>query len=449
METTQPTVSESAGDAEPSVDSDRPTDRPKDRPKGARAGGSGGDGASRGTVAYIAHYFPALSQTFVYREIRALEALGWDVEYFSIRRPEDTASGDAAGMSERTFYLFPFSKLKLVGRLCVLFCAHPIRFLKLLFSVALARGESWKARRHGLSHFLGGMYLVPEVKRCGARHFHAHFGKNPATLAMVVSEYLQIPFSMTIHATDLFVSGLLLRQKLARCKFVASISEYNLKLLSELADDPKVTEKIHVLHCGIDLDKFPVRETPPEETTPLVIAVGRLVEKKGYPVLLDAVKLLKDRGLEFRVRVIGGGPDREALEQQCDNLGIGDYLSLDGAMPQEELLPILKQADVFVLPCVRAGDGDQDGIPVSLMEAMAYGIVCVSSRLSGIPELIEDGENGLLTEERDVEGLAEALGTLLEDRELRLRMGQAARTRVEESFSLTGLAKELDRLFRR
>ena len=403
---------------------------------------------TRGTIAYIAHYFPALSQTFVYREIRALEALGWDIRYFSIRRPDDRASEDAGDMAERTFYLLPYRKSLLIARLARLFLRRPWRFLRTLALVTLARGESWKARLHGLTHFAGGMYLVPELQRAGVRHFHAHFGKNPATLALVAAEYLGIPFSMTIHATDLFVSGLLLARKLEHCKFVASISEYNRELLLELSADPDIARKIHVLHCGIDLERFPERAETPCNETPLIVSVGRLVEKKGFPYLLEAARILKTRGVAFEVRIIGGGPDREELERKRRELGVEDRVRLEGAMAQERLLPVLARADVFVLPCVRAHDGDQDGIPVSLMEAMAYGIPCVSTTVSGVPELIEHGTEGLLAPERDAAALADALERLVLDRDLRLSAGKAARRKVEGEFSLRALAEGLDRLYR-
>jgi glycosyltransferase involved in cell wall biosynthesis len=314
----------------------------------------------------------------------------------------------------------------------------------------LEPGESARSRLHALTHFVGGICLVPEVRRSGARHFHAHFAKNPATIALVVSEYLGIPFSMTVHATDLFVTGTLLGLKLRRAKFVASISEYNRKLLEKLAETPADREKVKILHCGIDLERFPPRGSPPPGSAraPLVVAVGRLVEKKGYPYLLEAARILKGRGVEFELRLIGGGPDEAALRRQLAELDVGDRVRLDGAMPQEALLPILSRADVFVLPCVRAADGDQDGIPVSLMEAMAYEIACVSTTVSGVPELITSGTEGLLVPEKDPGALAAALERLLRDRDLRRELGRAGRRKVEREFSLAGLARALDALYR-
>jgi glycosyltransferase involved in cell wall biosynthesis len=400
----------------------------------------------KGTIAYISHFFPALTQTFVYREIQALEDLGWEVKPFSIRRPTKGISEEAAALAARTTYLLPIRPLLFLRRQARLFLAHPLRYLRILAHFISRPGETLRSRVHALTHFFGGMHLVPEVERAGARHFHAHFGRNPATLALAASEYLGIPFSMTIHARDLFVEPSLLRAKLEKARFVASISEYNRAILLRLA--PGAKERIHVLHCGIDLERFsPAPRARDAGRPPVFFAVGRLVPKKGYLYLVEAARILKDRGVPFEARVIGGGPDQDLLARRIAELGVGDRVKLEGPMPQERLLPLLRDADAFVLPCVLAPDGDQDGIPVSLMEAMAYAIPCVSTRISGIPELIEDGKDGLLVAEKDPEALANALEALARDPSLRERLGAAGRRKVEASFNLAGLARDLDRLY--
>ena len=180
---------------------------------------------------------------------------------------------------------------------------------------------------------------------------------------------------------------------------------------------------------------------------PVFFAVGRLVEKKGYVHLVEAAKLLKDRGVKLTVRIIGGGPDHHILSKRIAELDVGEIVKLEGAMKQEELLPLLRQAEAFVLPCVQAKDGDQDGIPVSLMEAMAYGIPCVSTTVSGVPELIEDGKEGLLVPEKDPPALASALERLALDPALRQRLGRSARKKVEAEFTLAGLVQGLDALY--
>lgn len=406
---------------------------------------------SKGPIAYIAHYFPTLTQTFVYHEILALEEAGWKVLPFSIRRPTKAFSDQAAKLASRTFYLIPILWMNFLWWQVALFLEHPVRYLKIFACLITRPGESLRSRLHGLTHFFGGMYLVPELRRAGVKHFHAHFGQNPTTLAMTAAEYLGIPFSMTIHARDLFVDTALLPAKLERAKFVVTISEYNRRLLRELAYSTAAAEKIRVLHCGIDIHAFEERQHAKEEApstrAPVFFAVGRLVEKKGYVYLVEAAKILKERGVPFEVKVIGGGPDETLLAARVSELGVEDCVRLEGSMPQEDLLPLLKQADAFVLPCVLAKDGDQDGIPVSLMEAMAYGVPCVSTGVSGVPELIEDGKEGLLVPQKDGLALANALEKLARDPELRRKLGKAGRLKVEREFTLQGLAGKLDELF--
>jgi len=405
----------------------------------------------KGPIAYIAHYFPTLTQTFVYHEILALEDAGWEVLPFSIRRPTKGFSDQAARLASRTFYLVPVRWMNFLWRQATLFLAHPLRYLTIFAHLITRPGENLRSRIHGLTHFFGGMYLVPELRKAGVKHFHAHFGQNPTTLAMTAAEYLGIPFSMTIHARDLFVDTALLPTKLEKAKFVVTISEYNRKLLGEIAYSAAAAEKIRVLHCGIDILAFEARQPTGDEVrserAPVFFAVGRLVEKKGYVYLVEAAKILKDRGVPFEVKVIGGGPDETLLAARVSELGVGDCVRLEGSMPQEDLLPLLKQADAFVLPCVLAKDGDQDGIPVSLMEAMAYGVPCVSTRVSGVPELIEDGKEGLLVPQKDPAALADALEKLARAPELRARLGKAGRLKVEREFTLQGLVGKLDELF--
>lgn len=408
---------------------------------------AGGAAPTRRGLAYISHYLPALTQTFVYREILALEERGWAVPTFSIRAPTKGISAEASGIAARTFYIHPIRWRAFLGRQLKLFLARPGRYLSTLARLVLAPGERLRGRLHGLTHFFGAMYIVPELERAGVRHFHAHFGQNPATIAMAAAEYLGIPFSMTIHARDLFVDTALLRTKLLRARFVATISEFNRRLLVELANDSAAAARIRVLHCGVDLRRFEPGAPADPHGVPVFLAVGRLVEKKGYRYLVEAARLLQERGVPFQVRVIGGGPDQAALAARIEELGLGDRVRLDGSMPQEKLLPILRGADAFVLPCVLAKDGDQDGIPVSLMEAMAYGIPCISTTVSGVPELIESGQEGLLVPEKDPAALADAMERLARDPELRRRFGAAGRQKVEREFTLEGLTRDLTELF--
>jgi glycosyltransferase involved in cell wall biosynthesis len=182
---------------------------------------------------------------------------------------------------------------------------------------------------------------------------------------------------------------------------------------------------------------------------PLFIAVGALLPKKGFRYLIEAVRLLKDREVPVEVSIVGGGPDRELLSQMIRELEVEDRVRLEGPMGQDRLLPSLRAADAFVLPCVLADDGDKDGIPVAIMEAMAFRIPCISTAISGIPELIESGKEGLLVPQKNPAALADAMERLARNPALRVEYGRAARRKVEAAFTLEGEARELDRLIRR
>lgn len=402
----------------------------------------------RGRVAYIAHYFPALTQTFVYREVQALEALGWKILPYSIRRPTKGISDEARELAARTAYLLPLRPLRFLGGNLAALARNPRGYLGALLSTAAARGERARARSLALAHSFGALCLVRELEAAGVRHIHAHFATTPATLAMAAAGFLGIPFSMTIHARDLFTGANLLRTKIERAKFVVTISAYNREILASIA--PAAAAKIRVVHCGVDLERFAPapRDASPARERPTFLAVGRLVEKKGFRYLVEAAAILARRRVLVEIRVVGGGPEADALARRAAELGVADSVRLEGPLSQERLLPELRAADAFVLPCVRAQDGDQDGIPVSLMEAMACEIPCVSTRISGIPELIEDGKEGLLVPEKDPEALAGAIERLAADPALRREYGRAARKKVEAAFSLAVQARELDRLLR-
>jgi glycosyltransferase involved in cell wall biosynthesis len=226
---------------------------------------------------------------------------------------------------------------------------------------------------------------------------------------------------------------------------VASISRFDRDRLKAEAG-PSAEEKIRVIHCGVDGRGTPVRRE--QENPPMLLCVGSLIEKKGHDVLLRACALLKERGIRFECRIAGDGPLKEALMAEARSLGVEDSTVFAGACDQETVRSLYEQARVFALPSVYASNGDLDGIPVVLMEAMAAGVPCVSTRVSGIPELIESPKEGILVEEKDPAALADAIDLLLKDGALRERIVRAARAKVEREFNLNKSADQLAELFR-
>jgi colanic acid/amylovoran biosynthesis glycosyltransferase len=401
-------------------------------------------------IAYLAPELGALTSTFVYREVEALRQRGASIALFSTTRPDaGRISEEAKSVVAETDYLYDGPKTALIGAVSGYFVRHPLRFMRVLAlavqDALVSRTPSAQDRFKMLWHFLLGCRLANRLMARGCRHVHAHFAHVPTAIAMYGGLLAGIPFSFTAHANDLYERGTALRQKVRRAAFTAVISEYNRRFLEE-EDCP--TERVHIVHCGLDVTRYQFRPTSPDNTPLFLFSVGRFVEKKGFHVLVEALARLKDGGKQFRCVIAGDGPLYEETRDRAEAAGLLDRLELPGAMPQERVKELLQAADAFVLPCVVAKSGDRDGIPVALMEAMALGVPVVSTYVSGIPELIQDGENGLLVSEGDVEALAQALEHILDEAPLRESLARRARTSIETEFNLDTIAGSLERLFR-
>jgi len=406
-------------------------------------------GARATGIAYLTQIYPKLTETFVYREVIALRRRGLRVRTFAFRRPDATElSQEARPLVAETGYVLPIAWGGFLASHLLFLVTHPLRYLGTLLFVLSRPGERTKNRILTLCHFCGAVGLARTMRREGITHLHAHFGINAATMALVLSRLLGIPFSFTAHNL-VFSNPILVEPKLREAAFVACISDFTRRFLLEALAEGDPEGKIRVVHCGVPLAEFPPPRTPPANDVPIMLFVAQLAERKGAPVLVEACRILAERGVAFRCVLVGDGPQRGIVERRIAKEGLEGVVELHGAVPQERLREFLDRADVFVLPCVRARDGDMDGIPVSMMEAMAMEIPTVSTRLSGIPELVEDGATGLLAEPGDPESLANALRRLLEDGELRRRLGRNGRRKVEEEFDLEKSCARLAELFER
>ena len=290
------------------------------------------------------------------------------------------------------------------------------------------------------------MAKAVEAKNVG--HLHVHFALNATTIALVVARLTKITFSFTAHANDIFVNPILLRDKINEAKFIIAISDYNKRFLYNILPDQGTCDKTHIVHCGIDVQHFSAPNKKLHNERPIILAIGRLVEKKGYLYLIRACKILVGQGYDFQCLIVGGGPQESLLKQIIEEEGVSDYVSLEGIVFQEHLLSYLDKADIFVLPCVVASDQDMDGIPNTLMEAMAMEIPAISTTVSGIPELIEHEKTGLLVAPEDEVSLAKAMATLLDDKELRGILGQAGRAEVIKAFEIEKNAHHLLSVFK-
>jgi len=401
-----------------------------------------------GPIAYLAQTFPGL--TTVYREVLALRSKGLSVRTFATwQTPTQEVSREARELIGQTFYIFPMRWFAFLKAHATYLLTKPLAYLGALAFVLTRPDQSLTKRRRTLFHFAEAVYLAAEIEKQRIRHIHVHFALNATTLALIIERLTGVPFSFTAHANDIFADQVILKEKIQAARFIVAISEYNKRFLVEYSGDPAIADKIHVIHAGIPFTDFSPDAHPARTpaSPPLILSVGRMVEKKGFPFLIRACKHLYDQGHRVRCVIIGAGTQEAALRRMIHDLGMEDWIELPGWLDQTEIKTFLKKATVFVLPCVVAADGDRDGIPAVLMEAMAMAIPCVSTTISGIPELIADDHSGLLVPEKDEIALAGALRRLLDDPQLAHRLGQDGREKVRRAFNVDHIADQLFRLF--
>jgi glycosyltransferase involved in cell wall biosynthesis len=395
-------------------------------------------------VAYIVSMFPCWSETFILREMVELQRRGIEVTVVSLKPcSESMVHPEAAAMVEQghVVYAAPVrSTVRFAGHMLV----HPRRVLRLFREFGRNFRGSWPS----LAKSFGSMVLAADVigvmRERGIRHVHAPWATYPSTAAWCCSSLGGFTFSFTARAHDLFLEDHAISVKLREARFAQTITEYNSKLI-ERRYLKQAPGKLHVIHSSLDPAEFDVRRQPANPA--LLLSVGRMVEMKGFSDLVDACALLRARGLEFRCTIVGEGPLRDALQDRIAELGLGSQVQLQSPLPQAEIRRLLGQAACFVLPCVTAGNGDQDGIPNVLMEAMAARVPVVSCATSGVPELVQHEVTGLLAETRDPASLARAIERLLGDPVLAKRLVRAGRSRVDAQFDIATNAGRLASLF--
>lgn len=399
------------------------------------------------TIAYIAQTFPALTQTFVYREVSELRAIGFKVITCAIWKPNvGQLSGESKQYVGETNYIFPIEWGKFFLAHIQIILRYPLRYFSTFLFILSRRGESFRNRLRTFYHFLEAVSLAPVLIDGGVDHIHAHFSINAATVAFVLSRLLNISFSFTAH-NIFFSDRLLLEDKVTSAKFIVSISDYSKQFLLKLIPMDGIANKIHIVHCGLSPEEFAPADNIVQNEVPEILFVAQLEVRKGAPFLIEACRLLSLKGFNFQCNLIGDGPQRIQLQELISAYGITDKVKLLGALPQEDVRSYLDSADIFILPCITAENGDMDGIPVSLMEAMAMEIPVISTRVSGIPELIDDGESGILVDQKDTAALSEAISRLVCDPGLRKQIAFQGRQKIIEEFNLHQTSIEIGNLF--
>jgi glycosyltransferase involved in cell wall biosynthesis len=397
-------------------------------------------------IAYLVKRFPRLSESFILNEILEIRRQGLDVVVYALMDPKETlVSPEADQLRPEVVYLHDSgdpagSWRRLTAGALAQIVRRPQGAARLAWAL-LSVHRSVPSLRHAVE----ALWLAGDLRRRGVTHVHAHFAHSPAAVAYLAWLAGGPRYSFTAHAKDLYTTlprNLRIRARAAR--FVVTCTAFNRAHLEALLE-PGAHPPVHVLYHGTDLSRF-----QPSGRNPLpgrILSVGRLVDKKGYPYLLDALAILHSREIGFRCDIYGGGPLRASLDERIAALGLQQLVRLHGSRLQAEIVEAYRSAAVFALAPVVTDDGDRDGIPNVLVEAMASQVPVVSTRISGIPELITSGREGMLVEPRDPHALADALQAALQDGTRVVAMAAAGRAKVEQQFDLRANTARLRSLF--
>ncbi len=392
-------------------------------------------------VAYIVGTYPLLTTTFIDREIELLRRLGLQVDVTALRRPSGALSAAQRRLVEQVRYVLPVPLWDLVRSHVRFMARRPVTFWRTLVHLVTRPHAGLRARVKTVLHFGEGVHVASLLHGGGYRHLHAHFMDRAATVALVAGRLLDLPFSATAHANDIYVAPVLLPEKLSAARFVATCTRYNADHLRAVAGGKPV--EIACIYHGLDLGGYVPADGSSAAARPTILAVGQLKETKGLRHLGAACRILRDRGHDVVCRIVGEGPDRAALRSQIDELGLDGAVELVGALEHPQVVTEYRRATLFALPCVVGADGDRDGIPNVLLEAMAMQLPVVSTRHSGIPEAVIDGTTGVLVPPEDPHALADALARILDDEALRRAMGRRGRETVATRFDVAANVKEL------
>jgi glycosyltransferase involved in cell wall biosynthesis len=372
--------------------------------------------------------FPRLSETFVLQELLELERRGLGLHVVALRRPVEVVEQEALSDLRATVEYLPEGPAQ-YQRLRVRL-AHAAFFLQRRLAYVHALADALASPDYSRSLGAKAALLAHRIVRLGSPPLYIHFAHKPATIGRLAALLAGVPYALSAHAKDIWLTpDDELARKVRDAEVVLTCTAEGHAHLSTLADGGT---PVRLAYHGVEL-KQPIRGPQPNEP-PRVLAVGRLVEKKGHESLLLAAALLRDRGLEFTVRLAGEGPEWPRLQRLVHQLCLGDRVDFLGPLTESEVQEEYEWADVFALPCRKLANGDQDGLPNVILEAMAHGLPVLSTRVGGIVEAIADGDSGLLADQDDVPGLAGQLGRLLEYPALRARIGEGGHRRVAERF---------------
>jgi glycosyltransferase involved in cell wall biosynthesis len=430
--------------------------------------------AARTRVAYLMSRFPKLTETFILFEMLALERQGIEVQVYPLLHARNTAKHPEAGSllvkvlelarrPARRIVMHPeaarlvheahFVPLVawtvLLAQLATL-RQQPLRYLGALWTLVRANWGSLNYLLGALAFFPKAVYFARLMRAEAVDHVHAHFASHPAAVAWVIHYLTGIRFSFTAHGADFQVDQHMLREKVAAADRVVTISECNKRFIMDVCG-PASEDRIRVMRCGVDTRVFHPANSPRTERTASqfdIVCTGTLYEVKGQTHLIEACRLLVERGVDVNCHLVGDGPWLDRLRQQASQAGLTGRVHFRGRMTRHEIAELLRASDVSAAPSVPTADGRREGIPVAIMEAMASGLPVVASDISGIPELIEHQRTGLLVPPNRPDLLADALEHLHRNTHLSRRLAEAGRQRVLREYDLHKNASALATYFR-
>ncbi len=404
-----------------------------------------GEKAPAPRLGYLISRYPAVSHTFILREVRQLRQAGFEIHCASVNAPDRSNSEMTADENEETRNTYYLKAHGVAGALL----AHlwgllrPVSYLKGLFHGLKFDGWNLKRGLYGLFYFTEALMLARWMSTHRLTHLHVHFATAAANIALLLKQVSPGGVSMTIHGPDEFydVPGQKLIEKVAAADFLVCIGRFARSQMMKLTPATQ-WKKFEVCPLGVDVENYnPAREERTGKPF-TILCVGRLTPAKGQHILIDACAALRDWGRTFRLVVVGSGPDEQSLHAAVASRNLQEQVTFTGALNQDQVRAWYRDSDVFALPSFA------EGIPVVLMEAMASGVPCVTTRITGIPELIRDGIDGLLVTPSDSQELADTLAMLMDDRELRQELGKAGRARVGEHYNLSDNVARLGCIFK-
>ena len=394
-------------------------------------------------LGYLTSQYPATSHTFIRREVSALRALGIALETYSIRAPADAelVAAEDRLEADRTYTVLRRGPGEFARAHAGTLVQHPVRYLQTLRLALTHRPPGLRALLLALAHFAESVVLASRLRHDGITHLHNHFANSAATVGLLASRLLGLGWSFTMHGiseTD-YPAGLMLPAKIKAAEMVACVSWFGRAQAMRLVP-PHEWDKLRIVRCGLELDRLPPRREPSDRTI-RIVCVGRLSPEKGIAGLLQAFAMLGPTAASARLILVGDGPEQFALNAMAQNLGVAEAVTFRGRLPEQATLEEIAQSDILVLPSF------MEGLPIVLMEAMALRLPVIASRVAGIPELVQDGVNGLLFTPANWEELAKRLEQLLTDTALRQRLGEEGRRAIEAQFDVRRSARQLSVLF--